>query len=144
MPDYTQAKIYRVCSHKTGRVYIGSTVQLLSKRANEHRNAYVRYNKGLRGYVSVFDIFDIDMTGAQCILLEAYPCASKEELRARERYWIERLGCRCVNRNLPGRTQKEYYQNHRAPLLAAMKAYQQHRRSVFGQMCRSYVAGVVA
>ena len=158
MPDYTQSKIYRVCSYKTDRVYIGSTVQPLSKRINEHRNAYVRYKKGLRGFVSSFDIMDVDLEGAKCVLLETYPCTSKEQLRARERYWIEELGSVCVNRNIPSRTRQEwldttkeerqayqsdYYLKHREPLLAAMRGYQQHRRSVFGQMCRAY-GGVVA
>jgi broad specificity polyphosphatase/5'/3'-nucleotidase SurE len=40
------------------------------------------------------------------VLLEAYPCGSKDELHARERYWIEKE--KCVNINIPVRRPEEY------------------------------------
>lgn len=42
----------------------------------------------------------------EIILIEAYPCKSKDELHKRERYWIENT--ECVNLNIPGRSDKEY------------------------------------
>jgi hypothetical protein len=37
--------------------------------------------------------------------LEKYPCKSKGELEARERYWLEDTE-NCVNKQIPTRTQK--------------------------------------
>jgi queuine/archaeosine tRNA-ribosyltransferase len=42
------------------------------------------------------------------LLEEVKDCENKEQLRARERHYIESLDC--VNKTIPGRTNKEYYQ----------------------------------
>jgi hypothetical protein len=50
--------------------------------------------------------------GLKLELIEAYPCKSKEELEAREVYWI-RLLKPTFNKRIPLRTDKErYYENH--------------------------------
>lgn len=43
------------------------------------------------------------------ILLEDYPCNSKNELHSRERYYIELNISIVVNRCIPTRTEKEYW-----------------------------------
>ena len=39
-------------------------------------------------------------------LLETYPCQNRDQLLARERYWIEKIDC--VNKCVPTRTKSEY------------------------------------
>ena len=71
---------------------------------------FKRYENGKGSYVTSFEILkegEIDI-----ILIENYPCKSKEELLKRERYWVERL--KCVNKALPIRSKKEYREIGRA------------------------------
>ena len=44
-------------------------------------------------------------------LVELYPCKSKEELESREGYYIRNY--ECINKNIPCRTSKEYYNDHK-------------------------------
>jgi hypothetical protein len=44
-------------------------------------------------------------------LVEAYACKSKDELHARERFYIEKN--ECVNKIVPTRSRKEYYTSHK-------------------------------
>jgi hypothetical protein len=44
-------------------------------------------------------------------LVESYPCKSKDELHARERFYIENN--ECVNKYVPTRSHKEYYTSHK-------------------------------
>jgi hypothetical protein len=64
------------------------------------------------------------------ILLEKFPCSSKEELKARERYYIETL--KSVNRNIPMRTNKEYYQDNKEKKAEYDKQYiNDHRELIY-------------
>ena len=45
------------------------------------------------------------------VLIENYPCHSKEELKARERHYIEKLDC--INKNIPLQTDQEYRETHK-------------------------------
>ena len=51
--------------------------------------------------LQIFDNNNYDI-----ILIENYPCERKDELHARERYYIESL--KCVNKVIPTRTDREY------------------------------------
>lgn len=51
----------------------------------------------------LIELGDIDI-----ILLENYPCKDKNELHARERYYIEQYKDSIVNKVIPTRTIQEY------------------------------------
>ena len=97
MRDYKNGKIYKIVSYKTGRVYIGSTIQQLSSRMAGHRRNYNKY-QGRKKHtleagtglncITPFDV--IHMGDADIVLVETYPCNSKDELDARGRYWLEK------------------------------------------------------
>jgi len=48
----------------------------------------------------------LELGDYEIVLLELYPCNSKDELHMRERYYIEALDC--VNKQIPNRSQKEW------------------------------------
>ena len=107
---YANGRIYRiVCGDLT---YIGSTCQQLSKRISDHRKTYKMWAKDPSKYgnMSSFRLFEVGEP--EIFLIEDYPCERNEQLLARERHYIETL--ECVNKNIPGRTEKEtwaaYYQ----------------------------------
>lgn len=50
-------------------------------------------------------------SGIHLELLEDFPCDTKDQLLAREGVWIRRIGT--LNHGISGRTNKEYYQDHK-------------------------------
>jgi hypothetical protein len=104
MPDYTKGKIYKIVCNITGEIYIGSTIQPLSRRLSGHvikKNTDKKYKSK-----------DIILRGDyQIVLIENYSCNSREELEKKEREHIENNIC--VNRYIPTRTTKEYYEENK-------------------------------
>jgi hypothetical protein len=90
-------------------MYIGSTTKdYVSKRMVEHRNAYIEFKAGrVKNKTSVVELFD-EFGIENCLieLIETCPCNSKDELRRREGEIIR--ASECVNKNVAGRTQKEW------------------------------------
>ena len=111
--DYKNGKIYRLVCEETGKQYIGSTCTSLVKRLYNHKK---KTNKCSSKHLINPTIF----------LIQDYPCHRKEQLTARERYYIETM--ECVNKRIPGRTDAEYYQDNREKL---QKYYQDNREKFF-------------
>lgn len=108
--DYQQAKIYKIVCNVTGLQYVGATCkQYLSQRLTKHRVAYKQWKQGKGNFVTSFKVLEND--NYEIVLLESYPCNNIDELNARERCWIEREDC--VNKVIPGRTDKEYSKEYR-------------------------------
>jgi len=99
MPDYAKGKIYKIVCNITNETYYGSTCQPISVRMGQHR---------CKGSTSkqIIERGDYDYS-----LVENYNCNNKEELHARERYWIENNDC--VNKIVPNRSLAEYYQDNK-------------------------------
>lgn len=100
MPDYQQGKIYKIISDKTDRIYIGSTTMpRLSTRMAGHRSAYKRWNndKEANDYLSSFEMLQHD--DAAIILIKAFPCNNKDELRAEEQVLIDERADICINKH---------------------------------------------
>jgi hypothetical protein len=77
----------------------------LARRLAGHVKSYKQHLNEKYDYITSFDIIkngDYDI-----VLLKSCPCESKDQLHARERYYIESLDC--LNQIIPGRTNKEYY-----------------------------------
>ena len=105
MPNYKLGKIYKLVSNNTKDIYIGSTCyKHLSKRLGNHRYDRKLYLEGKRKYdLSASHILKYD--DCQIVLIEDYPCDTKEQLLKRERYWIETLDC--VNKYIPYRKNRK-------------------------------------
>jgi len=101
---YQSAKIYKLVSSSTDKIYIGSTIRTLRKRLIEHKAKTNQASSRLLGQDMII------------VLIENYPCNSKKELELRERYWIENSE-NIINKSIPTRTRKEHYndniENHR-------------------------------
>ena len=92
MIDYQQGKIYKIECNVTGKVYIGSTCEpILARRLAGHIKNYKRYLNGKSNYVSSFDV--LQNGNYDIVLIESYPCNSKDELHARERYHTNNIDC---------------------------------------------------
>jgi len=109
MPDYSKSKIYKIVCNITGETYYGSTCQSLAKRVGSHRDNFKRWKNGKYTYVKSYDI--IERGDYDYSLVEECSCDNKEQLHARERYYIENN--ECVNKNIPSRTRKEYREQNK-------------------------------
>ena len=113
---YHNGKIYKlICDDLT---YYGSTTEkYLSSRLAKHKYQYEhQYNVSTMSKKLFETQNDVNI-----ILVEDYPCERKEQLLARERYYIDNFNC--VNKTLPLRTQKEYYNSNKAIVLQNVKNY---------------------
>ena len=105
MPDFTKGKIYKIYNFITDDIYIGSTTQLLSQRMAKHR-----HNSKYDSYQSIklykcFHEHGIDNFNIE--LVENCDCNNKEELNAREGYYIRELKP-TLNKVVIGRTPNVY------------------------------------
>jgi hypothetical protein len=108
--DYNKGKIYKIISlNDDSLVYYGSTCQRLSKRLSGHKTKHIQYQKGKGDYVTSFKVFDAE--NVKIYLVEDCPCENKEQLHAREGYYIRNN--ECVNKCIPGRGYKQYYQDNK-------------------------------
>ncbi len=113
MPNYNQSKIYKVICSETQKLYIGSTCQPLYKRLFQHKS-------------SSNPCMSKTFINPTIVLIENLSCQNKEELTKRERYYIDSTDC--VNKQKPGRTQKEHYQDNKDKILEQQKQYYQDNR----------------
>ena len=119
---YQNSKIYKITDKGFTKCYIGSTIETLSHRMAKHRFDYKKWCKGEKGYCSSFQLFnEFGVENVIVELIEKYPCSDKEELRAREGYYIK--SNECINKRVSGRTDQEYYQDNRDKKLQQVKDY---------------------
>ena len=130
MVNYELAKIYKLVCNKTGLTYIGSTCQkLLSQRLSGHVRNYKCWKNGKTNYVTSFKI--IENNDYYMELLEAVPCSSFDELAKKERHYVESIDC--VNKSIPGRTNKEYQQDNKENNKEKRKQYYENNKEKIKQ-----------
>ena len=133
--DYTKGKIYRLVCNTTGLQYIGHTTKdYLSQRLVKHIGDYKSWLEGKMNYVTSFII--IEMNNYEMVLIEKYPCISEDELKARERYWIENL--ECVNKNIPNRTKIEWTEDNKEKIIEQGKIYREEHKEELKKYYKSY------
>lgn len=108
MPNYANSKIYKLTgTNSEGNLltYYGSTTNhYLTSRLSQHK-----YDSRIGKYISSTQV--VNCEDCQITLIELYPCSCKDELVARERFYIE--SNTCVNKNIAGRSIKESHKNWR-------------------------------
>jgi len=134
MPDFSKSKVYKIVCNVTGLVYIGSTTQTLSQRLQDHIRNYRRYLNGKTHYVLSFKI--IENNNYEIILNEDCSCERKEQLHARERYWIENT--ECVNMVIPTRTTKEWRDDNKEKMDKYFKEYRECNKEKNKEVCKEY------
>jgi hypothetical protein len=140
MKDYSKGKIYKLVS-PLGLVYIGSTCEpTLARRKTKHKSDYKTWKKGKKGYITSFKLYDEDDDNVDIVLIEKYPCETKDELHKRERYFIETV--ECVNKNLPSRSKQEcdhaYYENNKEELKQYQKDYRKNNEAKVKERQKKY------
>ncbi len=126
MVNYSKGKIYMIepiCEYDEGDVYIGSTTKkYLSDRMSQHRLDF-KSNK-VRSSI-LFNKYGVE--NCKIVLVENYPCDSKEELIAKEAEYIRKL--KCINKVIPDRNRHEYYNDNKEIIKQRTKTWQQENKS---------------
>ena len=89
MPNYALSKIYKLVSNKTTDIYIGSCVMRLSTRLSNHK---------CKNNHCVSKKLFVDDAIITIVLIENFPCNTKNELKARELHYITTNNCINVNK----------------------------------------------
>lgn len=138
MPDYKQGKIYIIRNTENDKVYIGSTCQTLCQRMTNHRK-FFKYepNAKTKFYTAMKEV-GIDKFYIE--LIEKYECNDKEELNAREGYWIRNYDSynNGYNTAIPGRKQKEWYEKNKEKLTQYQKQYLEENKEKIRQRAIQY------
>jgi hypothetical protein len=132
MPNYQEGKIYMIWSTVGPSRYYGSTCCSLSSRMCNHRSTY-RCGVGITSS-KVFEMYGVD--NCKIELVENYPCTSKEELDAREGFYIRNN--ECVNQVITGRTSREYYNDCKEELKDKNKKYKENHKDELKEKSRKY------
>jgi len=127
MVNYQLGKIYKIVCNETGEQYIGSTTQkMLCTRLAHHVSTKKCSSKGI-----------IERGNYSMVLIENYPCSSKDELHKRERHFIETLD-NCVNMVIPTRTRKEHYVDNKKKLLEYKRDYIHQNKEIIQKYRKLY------
>ena len=131
---YHNAKIYKIVDVGYNKCYIGSTCEELSQRMARHRINFKRFLNGKVRHTRSFDLFnEYGIENCKIELIENYSCISKAELLRKEGEHIKNNDC--VNKTIPGRTQKEYREDNIDRIKERDKAwwkiyYQEHKEEI--------------
>lgn len=133
MVNYQLGKIYELVCLTTGKRYIGSTTkEYLSQRLVEH----VRISKTSKPCTSKVII---DVNNYKIILLETYPCNSKDELVSKEYEYINRLDCVNKCRYLDRKEySKQYHEANKELILEQFKQYYEANKQAISERKKQY------
>jgi hypothetical protein len=90
MPDYQLGKIYKLVSDHTDLIYIGSTCsKRLCIRLSQHKVNFNNWTKdNTKAKPTSYILFELG--NVKIILLENFPCKTRDDLRQREQYWMDK------------------------------------------------------
>lgn len=129
--DQPSGYVYRVQSRASGRVYIGSTDSAdLSRRLRVHEAHHRSWKRDKAAFCSVFEVIE---DGDHYIeLLETVKSNVREDLRKRERYYLDLFKEAAVNMRNPYRHEWDKKRQHRN----AMRNYHRKNRTKFNERSR--------
>jgi hypothetical protein len=139
MPDYSKGKIYTIrCRTDDTLIYVGSTINPLSKRWGQHKgNCNIKSKKN-----NLFIYETIRNNGIEnwyIELYENYSCENKDELRKREGEVIRLIGN--LNSKIAGRTKKEYADEHKEYFSEHRKIYREDHKEELSKKKKIYSEG---
>jgi len=135
MPHYENACIYKIKhneDYNDENIYIGSTCNLIRRRC-QHKDCCNKennkeYNKPLYQYIRENGGWDNYIM----IKIHDYKCNSKSELKIEERKMIDMLKPK-LNKNIPTRSKKEYYEENKEHLVEKNKEWYEANKELLAE-----------
>jgi len=113
MPNYQLSKIYKLICNDPDLIYYGSTTQkYLCSRLGQHKKSY-------KNGINITSKYLFYKGEVSIILIEDFPCDNINQLNAREAEFIRNN--KCVNKNILGKTIKEYRNDNKEQILENKK-----------------------
>lgn len=147
--DYSSGKVYKITDIAYTKMYIGSTTQSLTKRFSTHKALYKMWKECKVNFTSSFELFDeFGIDNCKIELIENFSCNNREELHKKEGEHIKQN--ECVNKNITGRTDKEYYNDkghikhkerynaNKNAIIEKQKQYQKDNHSKVNEYMKQY------
>ena len=124
--------------------YYGSTTLSLNRRFQVHKAHFKQWKQGKITGCSSFMLLEQGFDKVAIILVEDYPCNSKQELEIREAHYIKNIPC--INMKIPQGIvfesrqdyTKQYYQANRDKILEQDKQYRQANRDKILEQKKQY------
>ena len=137
--DFSKSLIYKLCSNDTDikDIYVGSTTSFKHRKAAHKNSSNNEKNKDYNSYVYKFIRENGGWANWDMILVESYPCKSSLDLHKREREIIEELKS-TLNKHIPTRTEKEYYDDNKERLLEKQKKYYEENKDTILERNKEY------
>ena len=135
---YQNRKIYKIVDIGYNKCYIGSTCEELSMRMARHRANYKRFlNGGKASHTRSYDLFmEYGIENCKIELIEYFKSDTLQELRKREGEHIKNT--ECVNKVVPCRTDKEFYQDNKDKIKERKTEYYQNNIDKMKERDREY------
>jgi hypothetical protein len=127
-------RVYSIRSHQTPDIYIGSTIQTLSRRMAYHRADYKAYLNEKQHYISSYEI--LQYNDAYIELLFEGEFESKNALQKKEGEYQREMDC--VNKQIAGRTQQEYYEDNKEHIVEYQKQYYEENKPQIEEQHKKY------
>ena len=119
---YQNGKIYKITDIGYNKCYIGSTTEELNQRMARHRTDYKRFLNGKNRHTRSYDIFDeYGVENCKIELVEYFKCDTLQQLQRKEGEHIKNT--ECVNKNIAGRTIKEWWKDNKNKMQLYQKEY---------------------
>jgi hypothetical protein len=139
MVNYNKAMIYKIVPKDLDSkyCYIGSTVDFKKRKSSHKTVCNNPYDKGynIPLYKHIRD--NGGWNAFEMILIEFFSCETKLELLKRERESKELYNDN-LGREIPGRTQKEYYQDNQEKIAEKRKEYYQDNQEKIAEQKKEY------
>jgi len=136
---YHNSKIYQITDIGCNKCYIGSTCENLCNRMARHRANYKKFLNGKGSHTRSYDLFnEYGIENCKIELMEYFKCDTLQELRKREGEHIKNT--ECVNKVVPCRTRKEFYQDNKDKIKERKKEYYQNNIDKMKERDREYKA----
>ncbi len=128
---FENAVIYKIVCKDINipNCYVGSTTNFVKRKSHHKDNCKYESLKDYHYPVYNFIRDNGNWENWSMILIENYPCKNKLELESRERYHMELLKAD-LNKHIPTRTDKEYYQDNKEVFLAKCKIYREKNKDI--------------
>ena len=134
---FKKSCVYAVRSPHTNMFYVGSTAQKLCNRWSNHMTAFKRHqDKKSNDFCYSFNIMLLG--DAYIELLEDVCVDNKQQLTKREGEIQRHYGDLCVNRNIAGRTAKEWYKDNAEDRIAYQSKYTQLNKEAVAKYQKEY------
>jgi hypothetical protein len=119
MTNCINFRIYKIWSSKGSNIYVGSTTskKTLNSIFSNIKSDYKR--KSNVSYSIIFDEYGVENCFIE--LIEDKQCKDKEETKILENFYIKKL--HCVNKNIKGRTTKQYSLDNRDKIYESKEKY---------------------